>query len=1321
MSERKWTTEQMQAIKLKGANILVSAAAGSGKTSVLVERIVNKIINDGVDIDKILVVTFTNAAASEMRQRLMDAIYKKIDENPNDDNLQRQLMLINKANISTIHSFCLNVIRNNFFEIGISNNFRVADSTEIEIMKQEVIEDIFDNEYESQNEDFTKLLEKYASYNDDAKLKELILRIYEFIQSDPFPDKWLQNAVESYNIRYEEKSNIENVKLEEVLPKDEASLQKSNETKIVSDFSKTDWGRIIVDKAKETLEDCKINLESAIQEVDTYQNLIDFISVLKTDLHDIEQILISNFSCDNAEKTEQISLLDENSNEKNQNNIWDKLYQDLNSKEWQTWPRKSKMSEEEKEAKERAKAIRDLAKANFIEIQKLVRTNSKETVSDINEMHTTLKAIQNLVLKFEKEFAKRKREKNIVDFNDIEHLALKILIDDDGNPTETAKKYDFNEIEIDEYQDSNSVQEYILNSVSNGHNIFMVGDVKQSIYKFRQANPKLFMSKYNEYSLPKSKDNVKKQIKADDTEEQNDNLTDFINENRDVNQNTKILLYKNFRSRKNILDITNLVFNNIMSKKLGEIEYTEEEALNLGASFDEPNIDCETELNIIETNDEICKMKNNVTDLDFESSVNNANSIENTENEDYEVIENAALEARLVAKKIKELNKAGQPYKNMTILLRSPKSVASIYEKELMDEGIPVFSDITTEYLNTIEIDTVMSLLKIIDNPLQDIPFVTVLRSEIGGFTDNELIEIRLVDRNISYYRAFEKAKDSNDIRPELKERINQFINLLKELKEEEKTKPLDELIWDIYNKTGYYHYVALMPDGTLRQANLKKLFEKAREYEKISLKGLFNFILFMEKVGTSSGSIDSARIIGENDDVVRIMSIHKSKGLEFPIVFLCNANKKFNLKDMNEKIVLDNNLGIGANYILDGIEFPTIAKDAIKIKANKEAISEEMRVLYVALTRAKEKLIIVGTSDNVEKKLGEKVDEINKYYKFTKPEKLNPKLIEKYKTYLDWIELVYKYNDNPFMKLRIINKSELMAEVQSKEQEETRKHKAEIIKEINEHRINKEEYEKINQMLNYTYKYEKDVELPTKTSVTALKVLINSIKGSTKINNEINKLNETVNLSNFEEADLGLNNEETNSTAKRKVPTFAQDKKLSGARRGTIVHLILSKITNEKNMDEVNNLIEKLLAKNTITEEEKSLIDMNIIKNYLNSELYNEILQAKEIYREIPFYLNINSGEIYEKTNEPILVQGVIDIYYISKNDELVLVDYKTDYIKEKETGKEELTQKYKSQLDLYKRALEKALKRKVDKAYIYSTSLNECIEVEKNERIVK
>ncbi len=1214
MSERKWTTEQMQAIKLKGANILVSAAAGSGKTSVLVERIVNKIINDGVDIDKILVVTFTNAAASEMRQRLMDEIYKKIDENPNDQNLQRQLLLINKANISTIHSFCLNVIRNNFFEIGISNNFRVADETEIEIMKQETIEDIFDEEYESQNSEFTCLLEKYATYNDDSKLKEIILKIYEFIQSDPFPDKWLENSVEEYNIRYVEKDDTNLITNE----------NDANNQNIITDFSNTNWGKIIVDKVKETLEDCKINLESAIEEVETYPNLIDYISVLKTDLEYINQMLITNYS---KEET---------------NNIWDKLYQDLNFKSWAPWPRKSKISEEEKEAKERAKAIRDLAKASFTDIQKLVRKTSKETIEDINEMYNTLKSLQNLVLKFEKEFSKRKREKNIVDFNDIEHLALKILVDADGKPTEIAKKYNFEEIEIDEYQDSNSVQEYILNSVSNGHNIFMVGDVKQSIYKFRQANPKLFMQKYNEYKLPEV----------------------------EIKENTKILLYKNFRSRKNILDITNLVFNNIMSKKLGEIEYTKEEALNLGAEFEDTSLDLETELDIIET--------------------------EEDENEEVsEVIENAALEARLVAKKIKELNLSGIPFKSMTILLRSPKAVASIYEKELMDAKIPVFSDITTAYLNTIEIDTIMSLLKIIDNPLQDIPLVTVLRSEIGGFTDNELIEIRLVDKNISYYRAFEKAKNSSDITEELKEKITQFLELLKTLKEEEKTKPLDELIWDIYNKTGYYHYVGLMPDGNLRQANLKKLFEKAREYEKISLKGLFNFILFMEKVGTSSNNIDSARIIGENDDVVRIMSIHKSKGLEFPIVFLCNSAKKFNLRDMSEKIVLDNNLGIGANYIKDGIEFPTLAKDSIKIKANKEAISEEMRVLYVALTRAKEKLIIVGTSDNVEKKLQEKEDEISKYYKFTKPEKLNPRLVEKYKTYLDWLELVYKYNDSSCMKLNIVNKSELLKENNNEEQIRIRKHKEEIINEIREHKINKIEYAKIDKMLNYTYKYEKNIELPTKTSVTALKEFEN-LK-SYKSNKE---------NTSKEKAD---SKKVKNENSKIKVPSFAMDKEIKGARKGTIIHLILSKITSEKTIDEVNSLIERLISKNIITEEEKKTIDINIIKNYLSSELYKEILEAKEVKRETPFYLNINSEELFEGTNEPILVQGVIDIYYISKEDKLVLVDYKTDYVKEEK----ELIERYKSQLDLYKRALEKALNKRVDKECIYSTYLNKCIEI--------
>ena len=670
MSSKKWTDEQLKAINLSGVNILVSAAAGSGKTSVLVERIVNKIVNEKVDIDKILVVTFTNAAASEMKQRLMDEIYKKIEECPDDQNLQRQLLLINKANISTIHSFCLNVIRNNFFEIGMSSNFRVADESEIEIMKQEVIEDIFEDKYESQDEEFFKLLNTYTSYKDDSYLKDMILKIYEFIQSDPFPDKWIESAVEDYNLEY-------------------------------TDFSNTKWGKIILEKAKDSIDDCRVSLLSAIEEISLYPNLGDFLITLNKDFKDINNM---NFES------------------------WDDFFFQINNKVWNTWPRKNKISEEEKEVKERAKSIRDLVKGNLENIQKSVRCDSKGAIQDIKEMYDTLKLLYNLVECFEDEFTKRKKEKNIVDFSDIEHLALKILVDENGRPTEIAKKYDFNEIEIDEYQDSNSVQEYILKSVSNGKNIFMVGDVKQSIYKFRQANPKLFLQKYNEYILPK--DNVE--------------------------ENTKILLYKNFRSRKDILDITNLVFTNIMSEKLGEIEYTEEEALNQGREFEDIDLDCKTELNIINMQEE----KDDNSELQ-------------------EVIENAALEARVVIRKINELHSKGIPYKDMTILLRSPKSVASIYEKELMQENIPVFSDITTEYLHTIEIDTIMSLLKVIDNPLQDIPLVTVLRSAIGGFTDNELIEIRLVNKSDLFYKAFKEAEDSNLINDNLKLKIQNFLSLL--------------------------------------------------------------------------------------------------------------------------------------------------------------------------------------------------------------------------------------------------------------------------------------------------------------------------------------------------------------------------------------------------------------------------------------------------------------------------------------------------------------------------------------------------------------
>ena len=581
-------------------------------------------------------------------------------------------------------------------------------------------------------------------------------------------------------------------------------------------------------------------------------------------------------------------------------------------------------------------------------------------------MYVIFKYLKEIIFEYDELLKQVKKEKNLVDFSDIEHNALKILLkkNEEGYiPSEIALKYKkkFVEIAIDEYQDSNLVQESILTSISNGKNIFMVGDVKQSIYKFRQARPELFLDKYEKYTL----------------------------ENNIESIGNKIQLFKNFRSRANILDTTNMIFEDIMSKELGDIDYTQEEYLNLGASFEDTSkesIKANTEVFIIENNKE--------QDGEVEDEI-----LE-------EPVENIELEAKFVAKKIKEILDSKQvvfdkkigyrpiTYKDIVILLRSTKDKANIFENELINLQIPVYSDTSTEYLDSIEIQTIMNLLKVIDNPTVDIPLVAVLRSMIGGFTDNELIKIRLAESKKTFYQAMKEY----DIQDDIKEKIEIFLGKISLWKKESEYLELDELIWKIYIDTGYYNYVSVMPDGILRQANLKLLFEKAKQYEKVSFKGLYNFIGFIEKIRTSSGDLSSAKLIGENENVVRIMSIHKSKGLEFPLVFLCNSNKKFNTQDLNSQILLHQDIGLGVNYIDSDkkLQYSTLAKEAIKIKSKEEIISEEMRVLYVALTRAKERLIVTGVSKDLEKDLKEKEELLSLYLK---KDKINKGLLKKYKS----------------------------------------------------------------------------------------------------------------------------------------------------------------------------------------------------------------------------------------------------------------------------------------------------------------------------------
>ena len=1125
-----------------------------------------------------------------MREKILEAIYKKIEENPEDENLQKQIILLNKASISTIHSFCLDVIKNNFYEIDVSANTRIADDSEILLLQQEVIDDLFEEKYEEEDSNFIKLIKTYTKYNQDEVLKDLILRVYSYIQASPFPEEWLEEQIEKLNI--EDGTN----------------------------FSDTVWGKIITENANQILEDSILKLQNIRTKMTRFPELDKFTAKIEDDIDKYTYI---------------------------QNNLsdWDTAVEAINTLKNAMWTKDQKITND---LKDEAKDVRESTKDEFKKVKKLMNCSSEEAVQDIKYMYPILKMLKDLILEFSQKFYQRKREKNIMDFSDMEHLALKILVkkDENGNvvKSEIAKKYEnkFEEIAIDEYQDSNLVQEYILTSVSRGNNIFMVGDVKQSIYKFRQARPKLFLDKYDSYKL------------------------------EPVNgENRKIQLFKNFRSRSNILDFTNLVFEDIMSRELGNIEYNQDEYLNLGANFEEiQNQDYKTELEILdlsEENDDIWKTDEEETE------------------EEQEKVEDVVLEARFVARKIKELidskyqiidKKTGRrdiQYKDIAILLRTSSGVANVYEKEISELEIPVYSDSSSQYLQSVEIETIMSLLRIINNPMQDIPLVTVMRSPIGNFTDNELIEIRMADRNSSFYEALLKS----DL-----EKAHRFLALLKELREDEEYMTLDEWIWNIYTKTGYMNYVNLMPNGALRVSNLRMLFERAKQYEEASFKGLYNFINFIDKIKFNQEDLKAAKIIGENENVVRIMTIHKSKGLEFPVVILAGVGKQFNFRDLNGKILLDQDLGMGPQYIDSDryIEFKTLAKKALAIKEKNEAISEEMRILYVALTRAKEKLIIVGRQKDVNKKMSEK-QKLLEIYSTIDDNKINPYLLQKYKTYLDWLELIYLKegvaNTKNLFTVNINKREKTSVKIENEVEDISKK----IIAESNKNN-DEQEKEKIKEILNWQYKHQSIEGIPTKTSVSKLKE---------------------------------KREQEVQITQEPKFINEEAKTKLTGAQKGTLIHLCLQKMkeTEEYNLEKITELIEELKDKEIITEIEAQNIDKEKLLEYTNSQLWTELKQAKEIHKEHPFYINIKASRIYNQINkeddEEILVQGVIDLFFIDKDDKLILVDYKTDYVQ----NENELVEKYKGQLDLYKEALEQSLDKKVDKMCIYSVYLNKLIEI--------
>lgn len=1232
--DTKWTQEQREAIFTKNCNLLVAAGAGAGKTAVLVERIIQKIMDDedDVDIDKLLVVTFTNAAASEMRERIGDAISKKLEIVPESKNLQKQLMLLNKANIMTIHSFCLQVIKNNFHVIDLDPNFRICDETESILLKQETIDEIFEDKYEHDDKGFMQLVKCYGGKN-DFKVENMILDLYEFAKSNPWPEKWVSTMVERFNVG--ESFN----------------------------FEKSPWFPVILDYIMIELQGCKSKIEKAIEIVENAQGIDYYLEPMKKDLENINEII----KCSNLQE----------------------LKGQFDNLQFEKLPVK-RNKDADKEAKEKSKKIRDDVKKKITEISEDIFLKINSMSKDLKDMYPKMKSLGNIVMEFNERYEAKKRERGLVDFNDIEHFCLNILIDTKENgdivPSKIALDYrkKFEEILIDEYQDSNEVQEVIMNAISRKNdipNMFMVGDVKQSIYRFRQAKPELFLDKYNRYS------------------------------DNGCGNERKIKLFKNFRSRLEIISAVNYIFNQIMSVNVGELEYDEGEMLKSGADFPElegNDMDTESkiELHLVDKKDNNIHEENNQY---LEGTT--------TENINEETPDNIQVEARLVGKRIIDLinnekfkiyDKDEKKYRNVTykdivILLRTTSNWAPTFVEELKNFGIPVFADTNTGYFDNVEIRTIISLLQIIDNPIQDIPLLAILRSPIEGFSSEEIIDIRMVDKNIDIFNVLKIIVESDDadgrikhISKELKDKVSNFLNKLKKWRKKSLYIPIDEFIWYIYTDTGYYGFVGAMPGGKQRQANLRILFQRAKQYESTSYKGLFNFINFINKLRNSSGDMGSAKILGENEDVVRIMSVHKSKGLEFPVVILSGTGKNFNLMDMNRSVLFHSELGLGPEYVnIDRrISYPTIAKQVLKKKIKVETLSEEMRILYVALTRAKEKLIITGTAKDLEK-ASEKWCEAIKYEEGKIPEYV----VINAKNYLDWImpavakhpsgKLVRDIGGVYNFKYLVDDKSKWNVKFWRKEDFKNdlrhENEKEDIIKIIKNEALNggnSTYYEEVNRRLNWQYKYKEACNIPSKFSVSEIKRRFDF-------------------LSTDEGSSFLVDSSKLNK------PVFLQKTtKLSAAEKGTLIHTVMQHVDLKKvsSYEEISSQVNDLVNREFITREEANSIDANKILKFFNSSLGKRMTKSKKVLREIPFIISLDSTELYRDlpkdvyTDEKVLLQGIIDCYF-EEDDGLVLLDYKTDYVDDFDKIKE----RYSIQIKYYKNALERLTGRNIKNKYLY------------------
>ncbi|RIX54118.1 helicase-exonuclease AddAB subunit AddA [Paenibacillus nanensis] len=1275
-----WTDDQWEAIVTGGQNVLVAAAAGSGKTAVLVERIIRK-ISSHTDVDRLLVATFTKAAAAEMKDRIRLALEKELERKPDSEHLRRQLALMGRASITTLHSFCLDVIRKYYPLIGLDPGFRIANETESELMRLDVLDELFEQKYGDESGDggaFFMLADRYGGERGDEPLYQLVQGLYDFAQSHPWPEHWLRETASAY------------------------------EVESIEELEQSEWVATLRADILLALEGAVSQLQAALELTRQPAGPAPYADALEEDLRLVLGLL-----------------------------------ETVKTTSWRHWGEPFRSAEfgklkamrgddYDKELQAQAKELRENAKKLVSGLaDELFGREADQFLEELRELAPLMRALSELVISFGERYEEAKRAKGLLDFGDLEHYCLRILRDASSTPDRlvpsvAALDYQqlFDEILLDEYQDTNMVQEAIVSLIerSGTGNRFMVGDVKQSIYRFRLAEPNLFLAKYKAYRTADERAGGEPTSSA----------------------GQRIDLARNFRSRREVVDGVNGVFRAIMRENVAEMDYDTRAELVCGAAYPEPLRagSCNVQFAVLDRG-----TGGEEEELEASSDAEDGSEEENRSAAAAGLAELkvAQLEARWIAAQIRELadsgyqvydgrKKAYRPFqwRDAVILLRATQQWSPILIEELQQQGISAYAELSTGYFEATEVETMLSLLRVIDNPNQDIPLAATLRSPLFGMTAEELARIRILSPKAPYYDAVLHAAGADGFSAEARLKLAAFLNRLDRWRAEARQGSLAELLWSIYRETGYYDFVGGLPGGAQRQANLRALHDRARQYEATSFRGLFRFLRFIERMRESGGDLGTAGALGEGEDVVRIMSIHKSKGLEFPVVFIAGLGKLFNQQDMRSSFLKHKALGFGPRYVDPElrISYPTLPFLAIRRKLRMETLAEEMRILYVALTRPKEKMFLVGTVADAAKAMTRWAQALNA------SGELSDYRIASARSFIDWLGPLAVNQ----LALAGTAGAEDAAEVANRTDGDPQVWEAQVMPvalfvaeaaaaledsadDLPENAMNERlqavttlalidgipESPEIRSRLEWQYPYRAAEGVPAKTSVTEMKRLHAEAPEDAAVWEAAQERNDEE-----DDSPSGPSGKSGSGsggggsyTLRLRRPSFMEEKSLTAAERGSVHHLLMQHVplTPPVNLERIEETLAGMVNRKLLTAKQAEAIDPASILSFYDSEIGARLLRADWVKREVPFSCMFPANRVYAKgdrelEDEPILIQGVIDCLFQDKQG-VVLLDYKTDRVYMKDW--EKAAERHRFQLELYAEAIEATLARKVDELYLY------------------